>query len=195
MSIALEMSGIAKRYVAGVGNCTASLNVLHGIDLAIRPGDVVAIVGPAGSGKSTLLLVAAGLLRADRGDIRWFGDASRAAGARFAEYHLAAASPSPRASKRTRIHLLDDPDALDRVDAARLARWLARRCADGHAAVIATRHRPTARALAPRVFALAGGRLRVELVAASRVAESHPIVAEPAPRGERSSPAPIEWGD
>jgi lipoprotein-releasing system ATP-binding protein len=196
MSIALEMSGIAKRYVTGAGHCLASVNVLRGVDLAVRPGDVVAIVGPPGSGKSTLLLVAAGLLRADQGEIRWFGDASRAAGARVAVYHLAAASPSPRAPKAARIHLLDDPDALGRVGVTRLARWMARRCAAGDAMVIATRHRPTARALAPRVLALAGGQLHVELVAAPRVAESaHPIVAERAPRGERSFPAPIEWGD
>jgi ABC-type sugar transport system ATPase subunit len=196
MSIALEMSGVAKRYVTGAGHCMAEVNVLRGVDLVVRPGDVVAVVGPPGSGKSTLLLIAAGLLRADRGEIRWFGDTGRTAGARTAVYHLAAASPAPRAPKSAHIQLLDDPDALGGLGALRLARWIARRCAVGDAVVIATRHRPTALALAPRVLALAGGQLHAELVAAPRVAESaHPIVAERAPGGERSFRAPIEWGD
>lgn len=29
--------------------------VLHGIDLALQPGSVTALIGPSGSGKSTLL--------------------------------------------------------------------------------------------------------------------------------------------
>ena len=41
-------------------------------DLAIRNGEVLAVVGPNGAGKSTLLLTLARLLKPERGEI-WFG--------------------------------------------------------------------------------------------------------------------------
>ena len=172
MSLALEMRNVAKRYVAGSGNCTASASVLRGIDLSALPGDVVAVTGPPGSGRSTLLLVAAGLLMPDRGDVRWFGEARREAGARLAMYHFAARDPSPSTGPGTRIHLVDDLDSLGRVGASRLARWVERRCVAGDAVVLVTRARATAHALSPRVYALSGGQLHADLVAAPRVAES-----------------------
>ncbi len=43
------------------------LPVLDGIDLTIRGGGIVALIGPNGCGKSTLLRVIAGLLEPDRG--------------------------------------------------------------------------------------------------------------------------------
>ncbi|WGD32211.1 amino acid ABC transporter permease/ATP-binding protein [Ancylobacter sp. WKF20] len=46
-NIAVEVAGLRKRY----GNQT----VLDGIDLTVRAGEVVALLGPSGSGKSTLL--------------------------------------------------------------------------------------------------------------------------------------------
>lgn len=53
----LELSGIVKNYKQG----KQTLEVLAGIDLAIRPREVTALVGQSGSGKSTLLQIA-GLL-------------------------------------------------------------------------------------------------------------------------------------
>ncbi|MFQ5468285.1 MAG: ABC transporter ATP-binding protein [Kiloniellaceae bacterium] len=47
----------------------SALDVLSGIDLAVRPGELVALVGPSGSGKSTLLHIAGLLERADRGEV------------------------------------------------------------------------------------------------------------------------------
>ena len=48
----IEMQGIVKTYNVGKEN---ELEILHGIDLAVYPGEFVAIVGESGSGKSTLM--------------------------------------------------------------------------------------------------------------------------------------------
>ncbi|MDR2565941.1 MAG: heme ABC transporter ATP-binding protein [Bifidobacteriaceae bacterium] len=43
--------------------------ILKGIDLAVRPGEILALAGPNGAGKSTLLAVLAGDLRPTRGQV------------------------------------------------------------------------------------------------------------------------------
>nr|WP_210333655.1 ABC transporter ATP-binding protein [Rhizobium sp. ARZ01] len=58
-----------------MGKEAASVHVLKQIDLSIRGGESVGIVGPSGSGKSTLLMVMAGLERLDRGEIHINGAA------------------------------------------------------------------------------------------------------------------------
>jgi branched-chain amino acid transport system ATP-binding protein len=52
--------------VAGHGD----VSVLHGLDLRVAPGSVLAILGPNGAGKSTLLLTLAGLLPRLGGEVR-----------------------------------------------------------------------------------------------------------------------------
>ena len=47
---------------------------LHGVDLDLRAGDRVALVGPSGSGKSSLLHCLAGVLRPTRGEVRFRGE-------------------------------------------------------------------------------------------------------------------------
>ena len=60
----IEMHGIVKRYYIGKPN---ELEILHGIDLCVMPGEFVAIVGESGSGKSTLMNIIGGLDRPTEG--------------------------------------------------------------------------------------------------------------------------------
>lgn len=46
-----------------------SLNVLNGIDMEVKRGEVVSIVGPSGAGKTTLLMIMGTLDRADSGKV------------------------------------------------------------------------------------------------------------------------------
>ena len=50
------------------------LEVLRGVDLAVRPGAVTAIVGPNGAGKTTLIKALLGHMRADGGRILFDGE-------------------------------------------------------------------------------------------------------------------------
>jgi sulfonate transport system ATP-binding protein len=67
---AVSLSGMAIAFgLKGGGRYTA----VEAIDLDIRPGEFVAIVGPTGCGKSTLLNASAGLLRPAAGRVAIFG--------------------------------------------------------------------------------------------------------------------------
>jgi putative ABC transport system ATP-binding protein len=57
MSALVELRQLSKVYVRG----KQSLEVLHHVDLDIRRGDFIALMGPSGSGKSTLLNLIGGL--------------------------------------------------------------------------------------------------------------------------------------
>ncbi len=60
--------------VRGVTKSFGTLEVLKGIDLRVRQGDVVAILGPSGSGKTTLLRCLNFLERADGGSLTFDGE-------------------------------------------------------------------------------------------------------------------------
>ncbi len=59
----VEISGLHKSYITG----TNKLHVLKGIDLKIKSGEIVSIMGSSGSGKSTLLNVLGILDSYDKG--------------------------------------------------------------------------------------------------------------------------------
>jgi ABC-2 type transport system ATP-binding protein len=63
----LEVAGVAKRWRPD------RPPVLDGVDLAVRPGEVVGVLGRNGAGKTTLLRIAAGLITADAGGVRLLG--------------------------------------------------------------------------------------------------------------------------
>lgn len=61
----LALSGVTRSYRSG----ERVLNVLTGVDLELRPGELTGLVGPSGSGKSTLLHIAGMLEKPDSGTV------------------------------------------------------------------------------------------------------------------------------
>lgn len=67
--IAVELKNVAKRYRSG----EIYLDVLRGIDLKAKVGEILMITGPSGCGKTTLLSIIAGTLHFDEGEVNVFG--------------------------------------------------------------------------------------------------------------------------
>ncbi|PTR31293.1 branched-chain amino acid transport system ATP-binding protein [Rhodococcus sp. OK519] len=61
----LEMAGVR----AGYG----PIEVLHGVDLAVAPGTVMALLGPNGGGKTSTLKICSGILPITQGELRLAG--------------------------------------------------------------------------------------------------------------------------
>ena len=72
----LEARGLDKTYRRGAER----VHAVAGIDLALFPGELVALVGPSGSGKSSLLGVLAGWEPPDAGELTWAASDRRAPG-------------------------------------------------------------------------------------------------------------------
>ncbi len=67
----LSLNGVVKSFK----QAGRTLEVLCGVDIAIAPGELTALVGPSGAGKSTLMHIAGLLERPDKGEIRIAGTA------------------------------------------------------------------------------------------------------------------------
>ena len=68
--IAAKLRGIQKSF----GDGESRIQVLKGIDLDVRSGDITMLVGPSGCGKTTLISIIAGTLAADEGQLTVFGE-------------------------------------------------------------------------------------------------------------------------
>lgn len=62
----LELLDVTKRYPGVIANDRVSL--------AVRPGELHAVLGENGAGKSTLMKIIYGLVRPDAGELRWNGE-------------------------------------------------------------------------------------------------------------------------
>ena len=65
----IEATGVQKVYAAG----GLRVRALRGVDLGVRRGEMVAIMGPSGSGKSTLMKIIYGSVKPDEGQVRFDG--------------------------------------------------------------------------------------------------------------------------
>jgi len=68
--VVLALEGVGRQLPSG----GRMLKILDGIDLEVRRGEFVAVLGPSGSGKSTLLALMAGLDRPSSGEVRVNGE-------------------------------------------------------------------------------------------------------------------------
>jgi len=102
----LELQGVGKRFSDGT-------LALDGIDLDVRPGELVSVVGPSGCGKSTLLRIVAGLA----------GPTSGMVAVRTRRIGLVFQDPTllPWRSVRANVELLGELDGTSRAECQRLA--------------------------------------------------------------------------
>jgi lipoprotein-releasing system ATP-binding protein len=126
MNALLEARGIRKVFAGGDGQ---PLEVLRGVDLDVRRGELIAVVGASGAGKSTLLHLLGALDRCTSGDV-WLE------GSRYADL-----DPVGLAELRNRKlgfvfqfhHLLREFTALENVMMPLLIAGLAERTARSRA--------------------------------------------------------------
>ena len=82
---AIVASGVEMEFQSG----RQHFQVLKGIDLEIKPGDIQLLMGPSGSGKTTLLSILAGLLTPTAGEVYLLGqEITRMSREKLAKFRL-----------------------------------------------------------------------------------------------------------
>jgi lipoprotein-releasing system ATP-binding protein len=105
--VILKTAGVRKSYRMGA----TEVEVLRGVDLTVREGEFIAIVGASGSGKSTLLHILGGLDRPDKGSVQFDGrDLSRMSARELNRYRNAMIGFVFQF-----YHLLDELNVLENV--------------------------------------------------------------------------------
>ena len=107
MGAMLQVTDLKK----GFGSGSRRLEVLKGINMEVKAGELVSLMGPSGCGKSTLLNIIGGLLEADSGEIT------------LDSFNYGTKSPNRVVDVRRNgvgwifqdFHLVDRLDALDNV--------------------------------------------------------------------------------
>jgi putative ABC transport system ATP-binding protein len=88
MTPVVSLRNVAKSYLRG----KQQVEVLHGVNLDIAPGEFLALMGPSGSGKTTMLNLIAGLDQPTSGEVYVAGERidslSRAALATWRSHHI-----------------------------------------------------------------------------------------------------------
>jgi ABC-type ATPase involved in cell division len=168
--IALSITSLSKSFRAGAAGCSACVSVLRDLDLALWPGEIVALEGTRASGRTTLLACAAGVLKPDAGAVFWPG--ARAAHIAAITY-ASARSPATRnergalfaqlsaaaAPGRTRLLLVDDLDRAGPIEQRLVLSLLARHARAGAAVLFASSAELAAASLVTRAVSLSNGAL------------------------------------
>ena len=119
---AVALNDVAITFGPKAGGYTA----VSGIDLSVRPGEFVAIVGPTGSGKSTILNAAAGLLKPSEGKVRIFGNDLAGLNLRSG-YLFQQEALMPWKTALDNVAVALEPKGVSRSEALQRARdWLSR---------------------------------------------------------------------
>ncbi len=167
--LVLEASGVTRVFRQG----PIDLKVLDGINLAVKKGERIAIIGASGSGKTTLLQILGGLDRPTDGTVRIAGS------------DIHALAEKPRGELRNRTlgfvyqfhHLLQEFSALENVAMPLLVRREPKRVAEERAREVLQRVGLSER-LVHRPHELSGGERQRAAVARALVTRPAIVLAD-----------------